>query len=233
MLIRAPILSAQVFPQQSRVAVKDGRSRQHCWEEYGMTLSLHLPFQRRRTTWDRLRDSVLTRDELARVVQEARRLGQELPDPIHLREVIRDPAELAHRAQPLVDRMAAVGQAGLGRWGSPLTKPKPTPKDRILQSGVPLWLALGIGIGAFLIGFGLGQGAAASRRPAVRQEDIEAAAEQIKERWPSVHDDDIREANGDLKRLSSTIRERTGESTRSVRERLTAMTTGQSANGQS
>ena len=198
-----------------------------------MTFTLPLPFQRNQSTWDRLRGSVLTRDELARIVQEARRFGQELPDPIHLREMIRDPSELAHRAQPLVDRVTAVSQGSIGRWGNPMSKPKPSTRERILHQGVPVWLAVGIGIGAFLIGFGLGQGAAASRTASVRQEDIEAAAEQIKERWPSVHDDDIREANGNLKRLSSTIGERTGESARSVRERLTAMTTGQSANGQS
>jgi uncharacterized protein YjbJ (UPF0337 family) len=198
-----------------------------------MTIRLQWPIQRHQSTWDRLRNSVLTRDELTRLMQEARRLGQELPDPVHLREVIRDPAELAHRAQPLVDRMAAVRQEGLARLENALARPKPSARERILHTGVPFWLALGIGIGVFLVGFGLGKGAAASRMPAVRQEDIEAAADQIKEQWPSVHDDDIREANGNLKQLSSVIGERTGESAKRVRERLTAMTTGQSANGQS
>ncbi|MGD9889989.1 MAG: hypothetical protein AB7R89_12555 [Dehalococcoidia bacterium] len=198
-----------------------------------MTLRLQWPVQRRQSTWERLRSSVLTREELLRLMQEARRLGQELPDPAHLRDVIRDPAELAHRAQPWVDRMAAVRHDGLARLGNSLGKPKPSTKERILDAGIPVWLALGIGIGALMIGFGLGKGAAASRMPAVRQEDIEAAADQIKERWPSVHDDDIREANGNLKQLSSVIGERTGESVKRVRERLTTMTTGQSANGQS
>ncbi len=198
-----------------------------------MSLRLSLPFQRRQSRWDRLRESVLAHDELSRLVQEARRLSQELPDASRLREMLRDPGELAHRAQPLVDRMTAVGQEGVDRLEHTLGRRTPSSSERMLNSGVPLWLTLGIGIGAFLIGFGIGQGAAAARKADVRPQDIEAAAEQIKERWPSVHDDDIREAKGNLKRLSSTIGERTGESARSVRERLTAITTGQSANGQS
>lgn len=200
-----------------------------------MALKLQWPNQRRQTTWDRLRNSLLTREELARIVQEARRLGQDLPDPAHLREVLRDPSDLAVRAQPFMDRMTAVRQEGLKGLGKSLARPKPSRSERFLNAPIPVWLALGAGIGVFLIGFGLGKGAAASksRIPPVSQEDIEAAADQIKERWPSVHDDDIREANGNLKRLSSTIGERTGESAKSVRERLTTMTAGQSANGQS
>jgi hypothetical protein len=200
-----------------------------------MALKLQWPYQRRQSTWDRLRNSLITREELARLMQDARRLGNELPDPAHLREVIRDPSELAVRAQPFMDRMATLRHEGLKGLEKSLGRPKPSRSERILNTGVPLWLTLGIGIGVFLIGFGLGKGAAASkaRMPSVSQEDIEAAADQIKERWPSVHDDDIREANGNLKRLSSTIGERTGESTKSVQERLTAMTAGQSTNGQS
>jgi hypothetical protein len=197
-----------------------------------MSLRLPLPFQRRQSRWDRLREAILANEELTRLLQEARRLSQDLPDTTRLREVM-DRAELAHRAQPLVDRMTAMSQGRLERLGGPFGKQKPSAAQRVTGAGVPLWLAIGIGVGAFLIGFGIGQGAAASRKPSVRPEDVEAVAEKIKERWPSVHDDDIREANGNLKRLSSTIGERTGESARSVRERLTAMTTGQSANGQS
>jgi hypothetical protein len=235
MLMPTANLPAQWITQRPAGRGDDRRSRHHSLEEYGMALKLQWPYQRRQSAWDRLRNSLLTREELARLMQDARRLGQELPDPAHLREVIRDPSDLALRAQPFMNRMAAIRHEGLKGLEKSLGRPKPSRSERILNAPIPVWLALGVGIGVFLIGFGFGKGVAASRSgmPSVSQEDIEAAADQIKERWPSVHDDDIREANGNLKRLSSTIGERTGESARSVRERLTAMTAGQSANGQS
>src|SRR5688572_21398624 len=120
-----------------------------------MALNLQWPYQRRQSTWDRLRNSLLTREELARLLQDARRLGQDLPDPVHLREVIRDPSELAHRAQPFMDHMAALRHEGLKGLEKSLGRPKPSRSERILNTGVPLWLTLGIGIGVFLIGFGL------------------------------------------------------------------------------
>lgn len=198
-----------------------------------MALGFRLPFQRRRSRWERLRDTFMTRDEVQRLLHDARRLGHDLPDATRLREALPDPSELAQRAQPLLRQVATAGQGGAERLSSGLGLRKPSASERFLNAGVPVWLMLGIGIGAFLIGFGVGQGVAASQRRTVRPEALEAAAAQIKERWPSVVDDDIREANGDLKRLSSVIGERTGESARSVRERLTAMTAGQSSNGHS
>jgi uncharacterized protein YjbJ (UPF0337 family) len=198
-----------------------------------MALEFRLPFRRRRSRWERLRDTFMTRDEVQRLLHDARRLGHDLPDAARLREALPDPSELAQRAQPLLRQVATAGQGGAERLSSTLGRRRPSASERILNAGVPVWLMLGIGIGAFLIGFGVGQGVAASQRRMVRPEALEAAAAQIKERWPSVVDDDIREAHGDLKRLSSVIGERTGESARSVRERLTAMTAGQSSNGHS
>jgi hypothetical protein len=207
-----------------------------------MMFGLRLPFQRRRTRWEQLRDALVERAELSRRMQEAQRLREALPDTSRLRASLPDPTDLARRAQPLVDRMAAVWpevalpetpdflQAGIDRLSGALARKKPSTTERVLNAEIPLWLALGIGVGAFVAGCVLGQAAAAQRR-SPRPVDLERAADQIKERWPAIHDDDIREAKGNLKRLSSVVSERTGESARDVRERLVAMTTGQSANG--
>jgi hypothetical protein len=207
-----------------------------------MMFGLQLPFQRRRTRWEQLRDTLAERAELARRMQDAQRLREAFPDTSRLRESLPDPADLARRAQPLVDRMAAIWpemarpetpdflQEGLDRLSGALGRKKPSASERVLNAELPLWLALGLALGAFVAGYALGQAATAQRRSS-RQADLEGAADQIKERWPAIHDDDIREAKGNLKRLSSVVSERTGERARDVRERLVAMTTGQSANG--
>ena len=206
-----------------------------------MLFGLRLPWQRQQSRWERLRDLVTERAELGQRARDAQRLRQALPDTARLREALPDPAELARRAQPLVGRVAAARpdvslpstdflQEGLERLSGALGRKKASTTERVLSADVPLWLALGVGLGALVAGFALGQ-AAAQRRVALPQVDLEGAAEKIKERWPAIHDDDIREARGNIKRLSSVVSERTGESTRAVRERIAAMTSGQSSNG--
>jgi hypothetical protein len=96
-----------------------------------------------------------------------------------------------------------------------------------------IWASLLLAGAAFLLGLAVGQAAAASRRSSAPSGNLEAAADRIKERWPAVHDDDIREAKGNLKRLSTVIGERTGESAREVREKLAAIADEQSPNGHS
>ena len=210
-----------------------------------MIFGLRLPFQRRRSRWERLRDTVAGRVELARRMGDTQRLREVLPDTSRLREVLPDTSALARRTQPLVERaQPLVGrvsdlslpeppdflQGGLDRLSSALGRKKPSTTERIFNARVPLWLALGVGLGALVAGYVLGQ-AAATRRISLPEVDLEGAAEKIKERWPAIHDDDIREARGNLKRLTSVVSERTGENARFVRERLVAMTTRQSANG--
>ena len=216
-----------------------------------MLFGLSFPFQRRRSRWEKIkgvigdgrtlrhvRDAGHMRDSLP----DAARLRGALPDAARLREILPDPADLARRAQPLVDRVAAARSdvtlpeapaflsEGLDRLASALGRKKPSAAERALNADVPLWLALGIGLGALVAGFAIGQAAAGARVPAP-QLDLEGAADKIKERWPAIHDDDIRDAAGNLKRLSSVVAERTGENARAVRERIVAMTGGQSANG--
>jgi hypothetical protein len=98
---------------------------------------------------------------------------------------------------------------------------------------VPLWAALAGGVGALLCGMMLARAASRTRTLPVPPEQLEAAADEIKQRWPSVHDDDIRDARGDLKKLTSIVAERTGENPREVRERLTTIAGGHSSNGHS
>ena len=214
-----------------------------------MTLGLHLPFRRRRSRWERIKGAVAGAGILGTGTNPARRLRDSVlvPDTASLRDALPDPAELARRAQPLVQRVAAARpdvsladapdllQEGLERLSSALGRKRPSRTERVLNADVPLWLALGVGLGALALGYVLGQAAASGnvRVPSVNPEDLEAAADKIKERWPAVHDDDIREARGNLKRLSSVVAERTGENIRSVQERLTALTGRQSSNGQS
>jgi uncharacterized protein YjbJ (UPF0337 family) len=203
-----------------------------------MVFGVHLPFQRRRTRWERFRDAVLSNPELVRRLEEARRWRGSLPDRV----------ELARRAQPWMERVAAAGQdfnvpeppaflqGRLGLLGGALNQPQPSARGRMVGAQAPLWLTIGMALGAFSLGFIVGAaltGMGMQRAAAVRPEDLEAAADQIKERWPAIHDDDIREANGNLKRLSSVVAERTGENARAVRERIAAMATIQSANGRS
>jgi hypothetical protein len=203
-----------------------------------MMFGLRLPFQRRQSRWEQLRDMFMARADMQRRMGEAQRLREALPDTSRLRDVLPDPSEFARRAQPLVGRVSDLSlpvsgeflHEGLDRLSGALGRRRPSTTERILNAEVPLWLALGVGLGALVAGYALGQAAAAQRvsLPAV---DLEGAADQIKERWPAIHDDDIREARGNLKRLTSVVSERTGENARFVRDRLMAMTTGQSANG--
>jgi hypothetical protein len=109
-----------------------------------------------------------------------------------------------------IDRLAALAQ------GQPARK-----RQSSLQTS--LLVLAGAATGAFLLGFLIGR-ATARRGDVIAPEQLEAAADQIKDTWPGIHDDDIRDARGDLKRLSSVIVERTGEDTRSVRERLASIT---------
>jgi|SRR5215203_4789645 len=188
-----------------------------------------------RVLWEQLRESVASRDELRRRLDEARRLRPTVPDT----------AELSRLAQPLIDRLAAARSEipmpetpaflrdGVDRINVALGRKKRSPLERFFGSPTPLWLTVALGIGAFFAGMAVAQATHASRARTVRPEQLEAAADQIKENWPSVHDDDIRDARGNLKRLSSVVAERTGEDQRAVRERLTAITSGQSSNGHS
>jgi hypothetical protein len=50
---------------------------------------------------------MLSRRELQHRMEEARRLRESLPDAERLREMLSDPSELARRAHPLVERVAA------------------------------------------------------------------------------------------------------------------------------
>src|SRR5918997_2787167 len=109
-----------------------------------MTLGLHLPFQRRRSRWEQLRDTFMTRDEFHRIVQDARRLRQDLPDANRLRDALPDPAEVAHLAQPLLRQIAAAGQGGAERLGGTLGRRRPSASERVLNAGVPVWLVLGL-----------------------------------------------------------------------------------------
>ena len=204
-----------------------------------MLFGLRLPFGRRKSRWERLRDLVAERAAQAR---DAQRLREALPHTARLRAALPAPAELARRAQPLVGRVAAARpeislpeppaflQGGLDRLSGALGRKKPSATERILNADVPLWLAAGIGLGALVAGYALGQ-AAAGARPAAPNVDLERAADKIKEHWPAIHDDDIREARGNVKRLSAVVSERTGERASAVRERIAAMTGGQSTNG--
>ena len=220
-----------------------------------MTLGLNLPW-RRRSRWDRIKGTVTSRKELRRRMKDARRLRDALPDAGRVRNVLPDtgqirsalpdPSELVQRVQPLVSRVASARpdvsmpeppaflkeRLPLDRL-STLGRKQPSAPERILNAEAPLWLAIGLALGGLMLGFALGQAAAARRVPGVDPAQLEAAADKIKDQWPAIHDDDIREAQGNLKRLSSVVAERTGENARDVRERLTTMTSGQSSNGHS
>ena len=199
-----------------------------------MVMGMRLPFQRRETRWDRLRNLATSRD-LARWLSELERLREVLPEPDKIRR----------RVQPLVDRAAAAradlnlpeppaflqDRFNLDRLAALGRKTQRSRSERVLTGQAPLWVALTLGIGGFMLGFVVGS-ALAARGTAVPV-DLESAADKIKDEWPSSHDDDIREAQGNLKKLSSVIGERTGEDTRAVRERLATMTSvGHSPNGE-
>src|SRR5262249_30422533 len=153
-------------------------------------------------------------------------LARRLNDLERLREVLPDPEEIRRRVQPLMER-AAAARADLGlpepaaflqdrlnldRLAALGRRPQPTQRERLLAARGSIWVPVAFGVGGFLVGFVLGS-ALAARSTAIPV-DLESAADQIKDEWPSIHDDDIREAQGNLKKLSSVIGERTGEDTR-------------------
>jgi hypothetical protein len=127
-----------------------------------MQFSVRLPWHRRRSRWDRLRDAVAQRGEHLHLRQSLAEAGllQRLPEAPRLREHLPDPAELARRAQPLVGRVAAAGHdlhlqeapallhGGLERINQRLGRRPPPLSERALHANVPLWLAIGVGIGA-------------------------------------------------------------------------------------
>jgi hypothetical protein len=193
-----------------------------------------LPFRRRRSRWERLREAVVDRAELQRRLREAQRVRDVLP-PV--------PGELRQRVQPLVERAAAARadlpvpetpaflQEGLERLAALARHQRPTRRQNIMSAQAPVVLFLGVAAGAFVAGFLIGR-ATAGRRPDIAPEELEAAADKIKDTWPGIHDEDIREARGNLRRLSSVIEERTGEDEDEVRERLAGIISrAQSVNG--
>ncbi len=190
-----------------------------------------LPFPRRRSRWERLRDAVANRAELQRRLQEAHRLRDALPVPVELRQRVLPLVErAAARTDLTVPEAPAFLHGGLGRIAA-LGRRPPARRERLLSGQGPLLILAGVAVGAFLAGFLIGR-ATAGREPEIAPEELEAAADQIKDTWPGIHDDDIRDARGNLKRLSSVIGERTGEDTHTVRERLASITArGQSMNG--
>jgi hypothetical protein len=189
-------------------------------------MEMRLPFSRRRSRWDRLRKTLESTPDLRHTFAEAERLRDALPDG----------AELRRRVEPLVQRAASARQSlsvpeppaflqdlpPLDRL-THLGRKQPSATERTLNREAPLWLVIAGVLGGVVVGFAIGQ-ALASRGTGLQPEALQAAAGQIKDRWPAVHDEDIDEAKGNLKRLAKVIGERTGENTGEVRERLTAMT---------
>src|SRR6266508_5269607 len=153
---------------------------------------------------EQLLESIIAREEVQRGLEEARRLRGALPDR----------TQFAHAAQPLLERMAAARadlpiretpaflQEGLERLNVALGRKRRSPLQRIFDTPVPLWVALAAGAGALLAGMMLARSVSRSRMLAMPPEQLEAAADEIKGRWPVVHDDDIRDARGDLKKLT-------------------------------
>lgn len=189
-----------------------------------MNWSSRLPLQRRRSRWERLRDTFANRARRGRGLWGGQRLPAALPDPVELRRRVQPLVERAAAARPdialpeppafLQDRLDLL--AALGR-GQPVRVERGLPVRTVVLVLVGVWAS------AFVLGYMLGR-AGARRVTTVAPEQLEAAAQRIKDVWPGIHDDDIREARGNLKRLSNVIAERTGESMRSVRERLTSIT---------
>ena len=194
---------------------------------------LSLPFQRRRSRWDRLRKLMENRDDLFANLAEVERLRGAVPDPISLRRRVEPLVQRAATIRPplaMPEPPAFLHDLSLDRVTS-LGRRKPSTSERILNANAPVWLVAAAALGGVVVGIGIGQ-ALAARTPGMQPEKLQAAAGQIKDRWPAVHDDDISEAKGNLKRLAKLIGERTGEDTREVRERLTTMTAGAaSSNG--
>lgn len=182
--------------------------------------SVRLPFTSRpQSRWERVRESVPDREALLQRIMELERLRESVPYT----------SELRQRVQPLVQRAAAAREefsmpevAAFFQEHIPGLRRPRSRTQRLLNGGVPLWLLLAGALGGVLLGITLG--AASARRRAGSAVDLEASAEQIKGAWPSIQDDDIRDAKGNIKKLTNVIRERTGEDTREVRERLQSLT---------
>lgn len=172
-------------------------------------------------------------------------LRDRLPDREALRDLLPDEDELRGRVQPLMSRAGSArpdfslsdAQAFLQEHAASARLPgllqRPSRRERALDAEAPVWLVLAAVLGGVAVGFALGRATAGSDR-GVAMEEFEAAAERIKDTWPAIDDDDIRDAHGNIRRLSSVIGERTGESAKSVRERLGTITAqGHSSNGES
>lgn len=189
--------------------------------------------RRRPSRWERLRERL----------SDAGELRDRLPDADDLRDLLPDRHELRGRVQPLMARAGSArpdfslsdaqsflqDRAGSARLPGFLRRS--SRRERVLEAEAPLWGVIAALLGGLAVGFMLGQ-ASAGRSRGVAPEEFEAAAERIKSAWPAVDDDDIRGAQGNIRRLSSVIGERTGESAKSVRERLGTITAqGHSSNG--
>ena len=196
-------------------------------------MGIPLPFRHHESRWDRLRS--VASNELERALHETERLRVVLPETGNLRR----------RVQPLMDR-ASAARADFSMPDLPaglhdrlsldrlpmLGHKRPSRLGRILNADTPLWAVIAAGLGGFLAGAMIARGATAQRMPAAMPEDLDRVSEQIKGEWPSILDEDIRDAKGNLKRLSSVIGERTGEDKGSVRERLQELTSAtMSSNG--
>lgn len=195
-----------------------------------------LPFRRRKSRWERLRETMTNPDKLRRELRRAERLRVHVPD----REAVLERVQpVAGRMQPVARRVAQArrdfelpdfhlsdASAFLGERlpldRLPSLRHRPSRREQLLHAEVPLWAMLAAGIAGFAIGYSLR--VSVRTGPSLSPGQLEAASDQIKTEWPEVEDEDIREARGNLKKLSGVIGERTGEPARSVRERLTTMT---------
>lgn len=204
-----------------------------------------LPFRRRKSRWERLRETMTNPEKLRRELRRAERLRVHVPD----REAVMERVQpVAGRVQPVVRRVASARRdfelpdlhlseapaflqerLPLDRLPSLRRRP-PSRREQLLNAEVPLWAMLAAGLAGFAIGYSLRVTVKAG--PSLSPSQLEAASDQIKTEWPEVEDEDIREARGNLKKLSGVIGERTGEPARSVRERLATMTAqSHSSNG--
>jgi hypothetical protein len=195
---------------------------------------MQIPFlvRRPRSRWDRLIERMGGTDDLVRRLLES--------EP--LREALDETAGLRRRVQPLVER-AYARRPDLSFADAPAflhdrlpldqlrrLAHRPTRTERLMQATAPVWLIAGAALAGVVLGYALG--AAGARRRGRARVDLEAASERIKSTWPNIHDDDIRDARGNVKKLSKVIVERTGEDQQVVRERLVELAGSvQSTNG--
>jgi len=190
--------------------------------------------RRRPSRWELLR----------RRLAEAGDLRDRLPDRDALMDLLPDRDDVRGRVQPLMSRAGASRpdisladaqsflQERAGSARLPGFLRRPSRRERALDAEAPVWLIVAAVLGGVAAGFALGRATAGSTR-SVDMEEFEAAAERIKSAWPAIDDDDIRDARGNMRRLSSVIEERTGENAKSVRERLGTLTAqGHSSNGE-